>query len=266
VSVLVRIIGPFGVVVALGAWAVNDGSAAPHRTQSALPVLRPGSLELTGSHLQNRCDTIWYRSRDLGDTTDHVILAQRQEEVLPTLRGKSAVLIITRTTSSIDSAAIYREGLTPIWETSRNAQRVKQFAYEGGYVRVRLNNANGSPILREHWYGLPVFNFVELDALIRSIPLRAGYAALLPLYSEGDDSLEVDTVRVVGVDSRGAWRIRFADPAIVATFEVHGATRQETSYSHVFRKNASAWKAGTKWLRTSSACRRSGWRTDKRSP
>jgi hypothetical protein len=106
---------------------------------------------------------------------------------------------------------------------------------------------------RHHLYEFPVFNFVELDALIRSLPLRVGYEALLPLYSEGDEAAEVDSVRVEAL-TPGVWRVRFADPAIVATIQLDGNSRTQLAYSHVFRRNGSTWKAGTVWRRMSVAC------------
>lgn len=70
---------------------------------------------------------------------------------------------------------------------------------------------------------------------MRSLPYRLGYTAILPLYSEGDDAIEMDSVAVV--DARpDRWTIRFADPAIVATYGIDAATRRIVSYDVTGRK------------------------------
>jgi hypothetical protein len=90
--------------------------------------------------------------------------------------------------------------------------------------------------VNQHTYDGPVFNFQELDDLLRSLPLREGYERILPLYSEGDDSLEMDTVRIMSRDAAGRWTLRFADPAIVATYEVDERTRRIVRHEYVLRK------------------------------
>jgi hypothetical protein len=42
------------------------------------------------------------------------------------------------------------------------------------------------------------FALNEMETVIRSLPLRAGYQVILPLFSEIDESVEYDTVTVVG--------------------------------------------------------------------
>jgi hypothetical protein len=82
-----------------------------------------------------------------------------------------------------------------------------------------------------------VFHFDELDMLLRSLPLREGYEAILPLYSEGSDELEMDSVRVTTRGTDGVWSVRFADPAIVSTYGIHGTTREIVSQDILFRRN-----------------------------
>jgi hypothetical protein len=54
--------------------------------------------------------------------------------------------------------------------------------------------------------------------LVRSLPYRVGYTAILPLYSEGDDAIEMASVAVIGTGA-DRWTVRFADPAIIAIME-----------------------------------------------
>jgi hypothetical protein len=79
--------------------------------------------------------------------------------------------------------------------------------------------------------------------------------AAMPLYSEGDDSLEVDTVRVQRRGPDGVWRIGFVDPAIVATVGVDAKSRAQTAYSHTFRKDQPSLKAGTVWRQEYAPCK-----------
>ncbi|HKW47850.1 MAG TPA: alpha/beta hydrolase, partial [Gemmatimonadaceae bacterium] len=79
-------------------------------------------------------------------------------------------------------------------------------------------------------YPFRVFNFNELDEVVRSVPLRPGYRAIVPLYSEGDNALETDSVDVEGTDSSGVWNVRFADKVIIGHYGIDGATRRIVRY------------------------------------
>jgi hypothetical protein len=73
-----------------------------------------------------------------------------------------------------------------------------RITYDG--ARVRRTDRQGDSVVRQvdHTYGVRVFPFAVLDQIVRAVPLREGYRAILPLYSEGDDALEMDTIQVVG--------------------------------------------------------------------
>ena len=77
--------------------------------------------------------------------------------------------------------------------------------------------------------------------MLRSLPLAAGYAAILPLYSEGSDSLEMDSVAgeaaTPATGERPAWSVRFADPAIVETYVIDAASRRITKHDIVSRRS-----------------------------
>jgi hypothetical protein len=235
----------------------SSGMVRIERTPAASPLLRPGSTDLTGSHFAARCDSVWFVSRRAGDTTGRLLTVRRLTERVTTYRGKPAVLLVTQVRAAqpyVDSALVYRDGLAPIWETSRSGTRVTRYTYDANRVRIAVATGDSTPATKEHRYDFPVFNFQELDAVIRSLPLRQGYEALLPLYSEGDDSVEVDSVRVESRGANGVWRIRFADPAVIATVGVDGKSRAQVAYSHTFRQNGPSWKAGTVWRREYAAC------------
>lgn len=244
----------FGIlIVAVGSHALVR--ATPTRTVT--PTLLPGSSDLVGGHFGARCENVQRFARAAGEAAEKPLGVQRVTERLTAFRGKPAVLLVTSSTSAqpfVDSSLIYRDGLAPISEVVRSGSLVMRFTYEGAHIRMHSANGDSTPIVKDHHYASSVFSFQQLDAVIRSLPLRRGYAALLPLYSEGDDSVEVDTVRVESRGANGVWRIRFADPAIVATIGVDEKSRAQVAYSHTFRQSGPSWKAGTVWRQTYAAC------------
>lgn len=159
--------------------------------------------------------------RDLGDY---------QKEYVPTsYKNAPALLIIVsridRPGTLIDSTMVRRDGLAPIWEVSRTGTRRTRYDYEGATVLRAITAPDTSVAHGSNTYPVPDFNFNELDELIRSIPLRDGFRTLVPLYSEGDNALEIDTVSVQGKAGDGAWSVRFADKVIVSHYEINEASR-----------------------------------------
>ena len=143
--------------------------------------------------------------------------------------GKAALLLTTHFTRGanvfLDTALVMQDGLHPVWEVSRTDAKTTRWEYSGKQVRMTVTHPDSGTRTKEHTYDVPVFHFSELDVLIRSIPMREGFEAILPLYSEGSDELEMDTVRVNARGADGTWTIRFADPAIVATYGVDAARK-----------------------------------------
>jgi hypothetical protein len=160
--------------------------------------------------------------RDLGETADAAELT--------TYNGAPGILLVERTLAQgkpyIDSALVLRRGLTPVWETYHLGARQSRINYDG--ARVRRTDVEGDSVVRrvDHTYDVHVFHFAELDMIIRAVPLRPGYQTILPLYSEYDDALEMDTVRVEGRGPDGVWDVRFADKVIIAHYGIDGTTRQ----------------------------------------
>lgn len=230
-------------------------TAASGRSGPAL--LTPGSPDLAGGHFVGRCDSIWFISRRLNDSVDTALPAQRLDESVTTFRGRPALLQVVQVNGRrtyVDSALMYRDGPAPIWEVSRGGTQTTRYTFDGNHVQVTVTHGDSAPATKAHRYDSAVFNFQQLDAVIRSLPLRRGYEALLPLYSEGDDSVETDTVRVEDRDPRGVWRIRFADPAVVAIIGVDEKTRAQVAYAHTFRQDGPSWQVGMVWRRVYAAC------------
>lgn len=212
------------------------------------PMVVPGSHDLRSAKIAERCDSLWFVSRAPGETTEHVLLAQRKELHLVRDRVVQVTTVNTAEGSYVDSTVFLRDGLTPILEATYADSHVTRYRYDKNQVDVTTTS------VAHHQYPYPVFNFEQLDLLIQLLPLRSGYEALLPLYSEGDQDAEVDTVQVQGRDSAGVWQVRFADKAIVATYGIADGTRAWVSYSHRFRADGPRWTAGTVWRQAFHAC------------
>jgi len=188
-------------------------------------VLRPGASEIVSDHLGNAGQTVRLMRAD-----SEIGRFRYEWHLMP----NDGLLLVTsgdvRSTPFFDSALVKRHGLAPVWETSQFGSRHEHWSYDG----ARVTSTREKTV--QHVYSGPVFNFQELDDLLRSLPLREGYERILPLYSEGDDSLEMDTVRITRGDHAGRWTERFADPAIVATYEVDERTRRIVRHEYVLRK------------------------------
>lgn len=175
-----------------------------------------------------------------GDTTEHESVVTRIDEVVANDGGGSTILRVTTGHYSggdyYDSLVVHRADLRPVRERFAYLQRKldKRFDYDGGTVH-QTNTAGDLVKSFDRRYDVPVFAFSEIELLVRSLPYRPGYTAILPLYSEGDDAIEMDSVAVV--DARpDRWTIRFADPAIVAIYGIDAATRRIVSYDVTGRK------------------------------
>ena len=239
---------PIAIVIAVLELLVADTTSAQP------PILRPGSADLKSEKLTDRCDSLWFLARAPGDTMERAILAQRSELHVVSNPQRATAVLVSTGHSNVDSAIVLQDGLAPILETTHSGSRVIRYRYDRSRVDLTTTVSDSAPDVRHHEYPYPVFNFAELDLLIRSLPLRPGYQALLPLYSEGDEDAEIDTVLVKGKDSRGIWRVRFADKAVVGTYGIAEDTRAEVSYSHRFRRAGPSWSAGTVWRRAFHAC------------
>jgi YD repeat-containing protein len=233
-----------GTIAGVLVFSLACRSAAPlaaHPDDSAGPVLLPGDSELSTAHLQP--STIVFRvlwRAPHPDSLAREIARGRNEVHQIDVAGSPALLLVTASEKAgqfVDTAVVRPGSLAPMWETMHAGPATTRFDYDGPSVRVARTTPDSGTRTVTHRYDMPVFHFNELDVVIRSLPLRPGYHAILPLYSEGTDVLEMDTVRVVARGADDVWSIRFADPAIVVTYGVSGRTRDIVRYDVVSRRN-----------------------------
>jgi hypothetical protein len=233
-----RTITPISVAIVFGC---AQGTIAPSSlgTEVTLPA---GSGRLVTSHISEHREVLLTYSRaSSGDTTEHLSVRTIVEEHPTEVAGAPAVLMIRAghygAGDFTDSLLVRREGLVPICEHLRYPQMryEKHIDFTGDQLR-QTNHLGDSTRTFEMHFALPVFAFSEIDLLIRSLPFSNGYHAIVPLYSEGDDSLEMDTVTVTGpIDHQ--WSVRFGDAVIVATYGIDSASRQIERYDLVNRRS-----------------------------
>jgi hypothetical protein len=198
-----------------------------HHPAPAVPMLLPGSpllqpLRILDGPRQARV----LGSRATGDTTEQSMGEVRHEEWIEP--GDSTRLVSTFHYSppyvSTDSLVVARAGLAPGEELLRTNGSVIAIRYDGRHVAGTVQSPDSAVRSFAIDAPEPPFAFNELETIVRSLPLRAGFQAVVPLFSEIDRRVEYDTVAVL--DTRGArWRVRFADAVIVTMYEVDGATR-----------------------------------------
>jgi hypothetical protein len=205
------------------------------------PTIDAGARLLITNQLSNDTHTERTLSRAAsGDTTERESVVTRIDEII---QGLGAAATLTRVSTGhyaggdyYDTLVVRRADLRPIREHMAYPQRrlEKRFDYQGGTVH-QTTTLRDSAQSFERSYPTQVFGFAEVELLLRSLPYRPGYTAILPLYSEGDDAIEYDSVAVTGAPN-GRWTVRFADPAIIATYGIDQASRRIVSYEVVNRR------------------------------
>jgi len=240
-----------GGLVLLGLSALLSGCSAA----SGIGTLLPGSSALSLLPVASTCDNVSLQPRDSTARAAGQWPTVRVERQTRTDSRDTTVLLTNQLGSfGWDSLMVRRGGLEPIWEASQQGAQRTRWDYGRTGVQVHtITDDSTIPARHERFRG-PFFTFQELDLVIEALPLREGFSALLPLFSEVDDRMELDSVRVQASSPAGQWSIRFADSVIVATFLVDGATRRIVGYQHVFRKDGAAWKAGSIWERAIRSC------------
>lgn len=206
-------------------------------------MLLPGSTELVPLAFRDTAYTLAFRARAAsGDTVERERSRVTREERTGSAEG---VLIAFRWTPpymSRDSLYVVARGLVPVRErlALQNAELV--IRYEGTRVSGTVQRGDSTPRPFAHTFAEPPFAFNEVELLVRSLPYRVGYVRVLPLYSEVDGVVEHDTVRVEREepvpDGVGrAWRVRFADPAIVTSYLVDALSRRIVAQEVVQRRS-----------------------------
>jgi hypothetical protein len=169
----------------------RPGGASSDTVQAGSPALDPGVLHpyaLNRELTLTRGDTV----RPFG----------RQSERLTTdtLDGRTVLLhVITFDTPNaltIDSSWVDPATLSPIRMQSSNKNRVVELEFAKGTVRATTRPAAGAPSTTEHRLGVRAFEWNMLPLALSSLPLRPGYRAELPVFSDRAGRVVWYSVRV----------------------------------------------------------------------
>lgn len=217
-------------------------AVSPLTAQSVIP----GDPGLVLTSLIDRTHDYHSLLRRAPDSAEREFYAYHLEEHLVDAGGRPGLLIVKHSLFAAyhfeDTLLLARDGLRPLWEHMQNQRATLTFAYDGARVRRTRAVPDSAPQVSDTTYPTPVFAFNEQELVLRSLPLAPGYSRILPLYSEGSDSLERDTVTVLGgpapvSGSVAAWTVRFADPAIVETYVIDDRSRQILSHEVTGRRS-----------------------------
>ena len=143
---------------------------------------------------------------------------------------------------SADTLVALIDGLVPVQEVLHTADAVYQFEYDGAHVAISTQRRDSAAQHTVRELATPAFPFNQGEMVMRALPLEVGYHVLLPLFSEIDQVVEVDTVTVEsgpsGAPQAGDhWLVRFADGAEIRTYEIEAASRRIVSVNVVYRRN-----------------------------
>jgi hypothetical protein len=168
-----------------------DLPALSDTVQAGSPALDPGVLqpyELRRKLTMTRGDTV----RPFG----------RQSETLAadTVGGRPVLLHVltfdTPNALTVDSSWVDPATLSPIRMQSSNKFRVLDLEFSQGSVRATSTPAGGPPETSDHPLTVRPFEWNMLPLALSSLPLRPGYTAQLPVFSDRAGRVVWYTVRV----------------------------------------------------------------------
>jgi hypothetical protein len=197
--------------------AQNGGLLVP-----GSPLLTPPPLADTAVHV------VVYVRRGNGDTVEKKMADTRREQ--HAIRGRSDNIVMITSwdppNASLDTMVITRRGLAPITE-HLGFRGTFDYRYDRNRVSGTVQPHDSAQRAYEQSFPNNVFAFQEVDLIARSLPFRQGFSVVVPLFSEVDRALEMDTLTVLGPDTArvGAWTVRFADPVIVNHYVIDRTSR-----------------------------------------
>lgn len=249
-----RTLAVFTVLTAIMLITLVAASCSPHAAPQVAPCVAPcddvvhaGAPYLVVAHIVDNVDNQRVMSRSAtGDTTAKERGRLTIRRRVSSANGVTNVILYKLGHYAggdfSDTMSMTRDGLRPITERMQFGSTVKVIEYDGDRVHETVQVGDSTPRVLDRSFPVPVFGFDQLDLVVQSLPLRPGFHAILPLYSEGDDSLEMDTATVVQPEqasgtSAATWTVRFADPAIVSTYVIDTLSRRITGYEVQARKS-----------------------------
>jgi hypothetical protein len=145
--------------------------------------------------------------------------------------------------SSVDSLVVQPGTLVPVSERLVFSGATYTYRYDGRHVIGTIQRPDTAPKAIDILFDQPVFAFNEVELLVRAAPRWIGYHAVMPLFSEVDHAVELDTIDVVSgarlANGDSLIKVRFADPAITTLYTVRASTYR-VEYSETTNRKSHA--------------------------
>jgi hypothetical protein len=142
-----------------------------------------------------------------------------------------------------DSLVVQPGTLVPVSERYAYRGTLYTYRYDGPHVVGTIQHADSTPKALDMTFDQPVFAFNEIELLVRAAPRWIGYHAVMPIFSEVDHALEVDTIDVVSgarlATGDSLIKVRFADPVITTLYTVRASTYR-VEYSETTNRKSHA--------------------------
>ncbi len=239
--------GASSLAIMLGSTLVLAGAGCPSgqaplrdREAQAGGLLVPGSPLLTPPPLTDTAvHLVVYVKRGSGDTAEKKMADTRRE--LRAIPGQGDDIMMTASWdppfASLDTIVITRRGLVPITE-HLDFRGTFDYRYDRNRVSGTVQPHDSAQRPYDQSFPNNVFAFNEVDLIALSLPFRQGLSVVVPLFSEVDRALEMDTLTVLGPDTAraGAWVVRFADPVIINHYVIDRTSRAMVSMETVPRR------------------------------
>ncbi|MFN3596735.1 MAG: hypothetical protein ACK41D_05635 [Rubricoccaceae bacterium] len=217
--------------------AGTDAADGPPR--AAFPdTLRPGDLLLTGlpafQH-DYRLDMLEPQRLYVGVLEVRYApdaAAGRAVYALTNAGGPSGII-------QIDSVEARYPSLAPLRHVGTGGQRTAEYRYEAGGVRGTRTPVDGETQALDVALGEPAFDGASLMLVATAMPLREGYAPVVPVFLP-EEGLVHYAFRVEALaDEPGAWRVEAARPGgTTTTFEVLERPRRVLRAEYVLPSGA----------------------------
>lgn len=219
-----RHLGMVSVLLAAALSCTPAGPSQPAPGERFLSI-RPGDARIAAAR-PTGAECFEYRRFAPDDTTGQVMGMFAAEWGG---RGKATWLRTAYATQTEDTMVYDQASLAPSRERLRVGGALIDLRYRGATVERRVQRGDSVQPWHTVTYDRPVFGFNQRELLLRVVRLQPADTLILPLYSEIDAALELDSISLITPSAGLApsqIQVRFADPAIVATVTIDTLTRR----------------------------------------
>src|SRR5215210_1987554 len=182
------------------AWAAGSPSLRGRDAATGCEAVPAGSAQISSKHLQ---DFTVVRQLTL-TRGDSVSPFGTQTEILTSARldGRETLLDVlvfdTPRARTVDSSWIDPETLKPLRFRSHNAARSVTLEFAADRVHGQTTPADSAPVAVDRRFGVAPFEWNVLALAVSALPLRPGYCASLPVYTDRSGGVSWYRVKVVG--------------------------------------------------------------------